>query len=291
MAAFLLLGGLAASACGVKHTVKVPVAPKVASARTATLDELLALLANYERSIATLSSTGVKLSYTSGRQESGSVQEYRSAPGYVLLRRPDSLRLNIQNPVTKTSIAELASRGDEFSVWYPRENKFFTGRNSIRQLEVDGPGGAVPSFSARPIHIFDAIALRGIEEKAGFRVALEEDQDGDAKYYIVAVFRESGRTRLLPVRMTWFERSEMNPLRQKTFFDDGTAASIVTYGNFAPYGTVRLPLRIRIERPRDGYYLDLAFTSWRLNPTIPPDAFVLSPPSTAQRVRFKEKGT
>src|SRR5207247_3018549 len=116
-------------ACAVKKTVSVPVSPKILAAKTATLDDLLTLLDSYGRKIETLSSSNLKISFTSGKIDSGKLQEYKSAPGYILLKRPDSLRLNIQNPITKTTIAELSSQGDDFSIWYPRENKYFVGRN------------------------------------------------------------------------------------------------------------------------------------------------------------------
>src|SRR5213080_996353 len=122
---FVLLASSLGAGCGVKRSVRVPVSQKVLEAKSATLDELLSLISSYDAKLTTLSSSSLKVSFTSGKVESGKLQEYRSAPGYVLLKRPDALRLNIQNPLTKTTIVELASQGDDFFLWYPRENKFF----------------------------------------------------------------------------------------------------------------------------------------------------------------------
>ena len=275
---------LVLAGCSVKHTTKIQVPAKKAAARTANLDELLAQLDAYATKVRALSCSSVRLSYTSVKADAGKLEQYRSAPGYILLRRPDQLRLTIQNPVTKTSIAELASNGDAFSLWLPRDNKLYTGRNSARALAVEGG----PSFGARPIHIFEAIAFTKGSE-AGALVALAEDSDAVANYYVVEVFRQSGPSRLRPVRRIWFERSTMTVSSQKTFAPDGSISSVISYSNFTPVDGIQLPLQIKLERPSDGYTLTMEFKAWRLNPEIPGNAFVLTPPATAQKVELREK--
>ncbi len=99
---------LAVSGCGIKTEVKVPVSPKVAAARTATMQELLATLQAYDSSITSLASTSLKVSLTTGKAGSGKLTQYHNATGYILLRRPDSILLNIQAPVANTSILTLA---------------------------------------------------------------------------------------------------------------------------------------------------------------------------------------
>jgi outer membrane lipoprotein-sorting protein len=277
------------AACSVKRTVTVSVPPKVLQAKTATFDEILALLKKYSDKLSALSSTTLRVSFTSGRIESGKLQEYRSAPGYVLLKTPDSLRLNIQNPLTKTSIVELASTGDEFSIWYPRDNKYFVGHNSAKELVVEGAGSS-PVFAARPAHIYEAIIPQRIAlDNARIRVSMEEDQDATSKYYALSIFEDAGQKRLRPLRRLWIERSELVVVKQQTFENDGRIASIIHYSSHTPVDGLLLPLSIHIERPSDGYVLDMQFKSWRVNPDMPPTAFVLSPPPGAQRVVLKEK--
>jgi outer membrane lipoprotein-sorting protein len=278
---------LAAQGCVVKKTVKVPTAPKVALAKNATLDELLNGLESSAEHVSSLVSNAMRVTFTSGRVESGKLQEYRSAPGYILLKRPDSIRLNVQNPITKTSIVELVSVGDEFGVWYPRDNKFFVGRNSARELEVEG----APTFSARPSHIFEAIFPQKIAfRERGYRISLEEDRDSTTKYYILTLFRDAGDQKLEPVRKLWIDRSDLAVTRQFVYGEHGVVVSMIEYSNLAPTDGVLLPLSIRIERPVDGYILDMKFTSWRVNSDLPDSAFVMNPPSGAQKVVLKEKG-
>jgi outer membrane lipoprotein-sorting protein len=280
--------GMVLCGCGVKRTVKVNVPQKILTARVATLDEVLSLLAGNAARVNSLSSTTVRVTFTSGRSESGNVQEYRSAPGYILLERPDRIRLSVQNPLTRTAILELASVGDEFWIWYPRENRFYTGRNSTRSFDLEGAGGNL-AFNARPIHIYDAILPQAIDFKEpGLRIAMREDQDAQAKYYVLSLFREAAAPRLTPLREIWVERSTMTITRQVVYDANGTVASRIDYRQMSS-DPVPLPLSMRIERPADGYSIDLEIRVWKLNPQLEDNAFHLTPPPGAQQIILKEK--
>jgi hypothetical protein len=284
--AMALLGGIG---CGVKRTVNVPVPAKVLEAKTATLDELITLIGEQGEGIQSLSSNDIRITLTSGKVESGELQQYRSAPGYILLKRPDLIRLSVQNPVTKTAIVELLSVGDQFSIWYPRENKFYVGANSAKELEIEGdPGGS--TFAARPIHISQAILLPDLPlGDPGVRISQKEDQDESAKYYILSLFREAGDFRLRPLSELWVERSVLGLVKKITFEEDGAVASMVHYSNLISLEGYLVPQSIRIERPLDDYSLDMEFKTWRINPDLPDSAFVLRMPPGAERVVLKEK--
>jgi outer membrane lipoprotein-sorting protein len=281
----LVLMGMG-SGC-VKRTVKVPVSARVREAKTASLEELLSRLDRYAKQIVSLSSPSVRVTFTSGRLDSGQLQEYRSAPAYILLKRPDMIRLNVQNPLTKTTIVELVSRGEEFCVWYPRENKFFTGRNDVKEFEVEGQ----PGFTARPIHLFEAILPGNVApDSSSERIAMAEEQDASTKYYVLSLYRETGGPRMIPVRRLWIDRSNLAIARMETFSEDGAKTSIIDYSGFVETEGFILPLSVRIERPVDRYLLSMQIKAWRVNPDLPDTAFVLKPPEGAQRVALKERG-
>ena len=97
--ALSLVAGLTASGCSIKRTIKTAIPPP---SKTATFDELLNIIRDYDK-INNLSAASLKLTLSYGKRESGELQEYRSAPGYILLRRPDSTHLVLKNPVTGTA--------------------------------------------------------------------------------------------------------------------------------------------------------------------------------------------
>ncbi|HYK92011.1 MAG TPA: DUF2092 domain-containing protein [Acidobacteriota bacterium] len=286
----LLSAAMGDCACSIKRNVNVPVPARILQARTATFQELVDLIDSYTLKIHSLTSTTMRVTLRSGKLESGRLQEYRSAPGYILLERPDSIRLIIQNPITKTAILDLASVGDDFSIWSPTENKFYVGRNSMKELGVEG-STKTPNFSARPIHIFRAILPPALppEGEAGYGTGMEEAQDAVTKYYIMPVYRIEGGGRLVPVRKYWIDRADLTIARQQTYENEGRLAGILSYSRFSMVDGVQLPLTIRIERPLDNYSLDLEFKNWRVNPQFPGDAFVLTPPPGAERIQLREK--
>ncbi len=272
--------------CGVKRVVRITQAPHIAAAKTASLEQLLENIRGNADKVKSLSSNGIRLTFTSGKLESGKLQAYRSAPGYVLLKRPDFLRLNIQNPVTKTSIFELLSRSDDFFIWYPHDNRFFIGKNSTRNFDLD----YAPSFSVRPVHMFEALMPPSLPpDMTGLRIALEEEQDQNEKYYVVSFFRDKDLRYIVPVQRFWIERYSLTISKELTFGASGEVESIIHYSGWSPVDGTILPLSIRLDRPRDGYSIEMQFRSWRLNPDLPDNAFVMEPPPGAERVFLKEK--
>jgi outer membrane lipoprotein-sorting protein len=286
-AAFLLL--LTATGCRVKTEVRVPVAPKIAAAKTATLQELLAMLQGYRAKITTLSSRSVKVSLTLAKAESGKAQVYHSAPGYILLRQPSDMLLNVQVPLTKTTAVELLSRGDQFELWSPRDNKLYVGRNSAKGFEVEEDGQAM-AFTARPIHIMDAILPHAVVlSQQDMRISKIEEEDSEAKYYVLTLYQETGSPELRVLRRLWIERSQMVLAKDETFTESGQLAGIVRYFDPGTFDGLQLPREIVIDRPLDGYSLRLRFSDWRINPGLEDSAFVLNPPPEAKRIILKEK--
>jgi hypothetical protein len=232
----------------------------------------------------------MKVTLTTEKADQGELQKYHSAPAYVLLRRPSDILLNVQNPITKTTILELLSKGDRFEVWNPGKNTVYEGSNSAGGFELDGQGQAL-SFSARPIHIFDAILPPAITlDSPETRISKTEQQDQAAKYYVLTLYRETGTSEIRPLRHVWIERSQMVVVREDTLTESGQIAGVVKYSNMGSFQGMQLPRDIRIERPIDGYSLDLHCNDWRLNPDLQDSSFALHPSPQAERVILKEKG-
>lgn len=281
---------LALPGCLVRQKIKVAVPPKILNAKSATFDQLLDLVRKQSTQVESLSCSSLKVSLKSGKLESGVLQSYPSAPGYILLKRPEIVRMSIQYPVTKTAIADMLSVGDNFEIWVPKWNKLFVGKNSMKELEAEGNSG-IAEIPLRPAHILDAILPPSITPIApGVRVALEEDQDAFAKYYVISVYSDAGDSRLLPLRKLWIERSDMVLVRQQVFEDHGKLRGIIHYSNLTTVQGVLLPMSIRVDRPSDGYSVDLECKNWKLNPNFDDNAFNLPQPESALRIQLKEKG-
>jgi len=287
---FLLLACvLAAAGCDAKKDKKIEVSPKLLAARSANFDELVAIVNQYEK-ISDLTSSGMKVTLTRGKWESGLQEEYRSAPGYILFRRPSSLHIVIQNPVIyKTAIFEAVSSGDDFSAWLRNVNKVYKGRNSAKELVSDDLPDGLP---LRPFHIYEAVIPEGIDlAEPGLRISLEESADKIAKYYILSIYKEGMPPLIHAVRRIWVERSQLVISRIQSFGENGLVTGDVEYSEMAPVGGFYLPLKINLARPEDGYSLALEFTggSWNVNSGLDDDSFVLPPREGAEVVELREK--
>ena len=277
------------SGCAAKHTVNVPVPQQILKAKVASQEELLSILGSYSK-VASLSSTSMKITATLGTVEAGKLQEYRGAPGYVLLQRPDRIRVDVQNPLTRNTLLDVSSIEDDFWIWSVRDRKFFIGKNSTRELSVEGEAQSVP-FALRPIHMYEAILPRAVPvHEPGIRISMKEDQDTQAKYYVISVFKEMASPWMETIREIWIERSNLVLARQIIYEDEGRIVSRISYRKMTSQYGVPLPLSLRIEHPGvEGYAIDMEFKNWRVDPALPADAFVLTPPPGARVITLKEK--
>jgi hypothetical protein len=289
---FLLLYAavLAGSGCIVKTTVSVPVPKNIAQDKTATFDELLSIVGRNDR-IESLTSR-LHVTLTREKLESGKLDKFRTGRGYILLKRPNALLLNIQNPFTKSSIFELLSQGDEFKAWDAQDNKLYTGKNSARILvPTNLPEGKQFDFRERPLHIFEAILLEGIKaDSPGIWISLEEQGGMEARYYILVFSRESAAHRLHVLRKIWIERAGLTIARQQVYADEGKIVSDTRYSNVTQVDGFSFPLIIDMDRPLDGYSLKLELDQLRINPDIKSDAFAIIHPG-AEEVQLVEKGS
>ncbi len=274
---------LTTTGCSIKQKVKVQVPPSIRQAKTATYDELLGILKNYDK-INDLRSSGLHLTLTYGRRESGELEKYRSAPGYALFRRPDSTHMVLQNPVSKTTVLDLLSVDDNFSVWIPSRNKLYIGTNSAKELVFEDT-----TIPIRGAHLFEAIFPQGIKAGHGIRTSLEEAVDANAKYYVLSEYKDDGTPRIHTIRRIWIERSELTVARQQFYQEDGQITGDIEYTEMERINDFFLPLKIHIDRPIDEYALTLEFTrkSWRINVGLPDNAFILKPPEGAQIIHPK----
>ena len=287
----LLACVLAFVGCGVKNEVKIVVSPKILAARNADFNELLAIVNQYEK-ISDLKSTGMKVTLTSGKWESGRQDTYRTAPGHILFKQPSLLHLVIHNPmgIIRTTIFQTVSAGDEFSAWGHGSDKVYLGRNSARgELVSDDWPGGIP---LRPKHVYDAVIPAGIDPtEPGLRISIEESADKTAKYYILSVYKEGAPPLIHTVRRIWIERSQLAISRMQSFDDAGRLVGDINYSEMTLVGGVYLPLKMDIDRPEDGYSLTLEFAngSWGINSGLDEGSFVQPQREWMETVELREK--
>jgi outer membrane lipoprotein-sorting protein len=247
---------------GVKSTDKL---------QTATLDQLLARLQTWNQQIQTVTAT-VDLEPTLGTVLKGEISQLKDIRGYVLIRKPNMIRMFGLYPVVRTRAFDMASNGTDFELFVPVKNKFIVGKNHLdkpspRKLE-----------NLRPQHIFEALVIAPPEK--GERAVLENDTDETNAYYIVHLLREEGG-RLLLTRNIWFDRVRLSIARQEIFDETGDIVSDSRYNDYDDVRGVAFPKKISVMRPKDEYGVALTVLKLQLNETLGDEKFALTqPPGT-----------
>jgi outer membrane lipoprotein-sorting protein len=283
-----LLAAIIMSCTGCKERTTIEVPKAILNAKDATLDDLLDIVNRFD-DITSLKANNLEAKYISKKQESGLIEleKYPKADGYILLKRPDFLYFVVLAPVAKTRILSLVSVGDEFRVLYHRNRTLYIGKNSAKELISDDLDEK-PKIPIRASHILEAIFLKTIPlQDPEILIAKIEEEDENAKYYVVEVFRDDTSRRLHPLRKFWIERAGLTISRQRIYDDSGQIVSEITYSDTAQYEEFAMPQKIQIERPLDGYTLDLEFKEWSINPDIEDETFELQPPPGMKVIRFK----
>ncbi len=284
----LLLSVITTGSAGCKKKASIEIPESILQAKSATLNELLEIVNRLDE-IQTARVSNLKAEYTSEKKEGSLIEleKYPKAPGYILLKRPDSTYLVIQNPVIKKREISLLSEGDEFRVWIHGRREFYIGKNSSKDL-VSEELEKNPEIPIRAVHIFEAIFPRAIPmEDPDVLYTKIEEEDAHAKYYVLTLYRYESSPRIRPLREFRIERAGLTITRQRIFDDTGQIISKIAYSNPERIDKYTLPRKIHIERPLDGYTLDLEFKDWVINPVFKDTTFSLEPVEGVKVIRFK----
>jgi hypothetical protein len=234
--------------------------------------------------------------------ERGEGRKYHSAKGRLLLERPRYIRLSIEAPILSANIAEMASDGKRFQllIYPPEYRALIEGSNDrlyldeMKKLETDPKlAKAGPLLNIRPQHFVDAFLPAPIDSGTtaflNEELVTEPDRRPGAKkgaqvrksYYVVTAV-DAGATS--PRAQFWFDRlPQIALVRQRVFDDEGRLVTDVHYEGFLPPDpatSVRVPARVRIERPYDEYTLaiDVQREGVLIGRDLPLSAFELTVP-------------
>src|SRR6202158_3033674 len=102
------------------------------------------------RAVRTLQAT-VDLIPTTGSTYSGVIEEYHDVPGFILAKRPATVRVIGQAPVVAKNIFDMVSDGAIFRIYIPSKNTFLVGPTALTRPSTK------PIENLRPNHIVEAL--------------------------------------------------------------------------------------------------------------------------------------
>lgn len=248
--------------------------PGIASSarlQAASLDQLLERLRLWDQQVRTINAT-VDLEPSIGSVLKGEISELKDVRAFVLIRKPEMIRMIGLYPVVRNRAFDMVSDGVQFKLYVPAKNKFIVGKNRIervseRRLE-----------NIRPQHIFEALVVRPPLE--GEHALLENDTDElHANFILHMVRQQDGRLWL--ARNVWFDRVHLRVVRQQIFDEQGDIISDARYDDYDTVHGITFPKRFVVMRPKDEYGFKLRVQKIELNVPLGDDKFALSqPPGT-----------
>lgn len=282
-----LLAILVASPGCLFRSRRVPVRVVATYVKSASLDELVRIINTQAAAIKTLNAT-VDIDTSVGGATKGKITEYQQIRGYILVRKPEMLRMIGLFPIVRNRAFDMVSSGEGFKLWIPPKNKFIVGTNEVTQ----------PSSNAlenlRPSVIYDALLLQTIDahdEIAVLENATQTVTEPNSKKqveepeYVVDVIRKGSNGWYLS-RKVVFSRIDLLPHRQLIYDKNGYVATEARYENFKDYNGVVFPNEIDIWRPQEEYSIGLTLVKLTLNQPLTNEQFVLNQPPGAQVVRL-----
>ena len=242
----------------------------------ATADELVDRLDGWEGKIQALTAT-VDFEPTAGSVYSGVIKEYHDVKGFILLKRPEFIRVIGQAPVVRTTIFDMVSDGKTFSLNIPPKNKFVTGPNALTRPAKNA------LENMRPQHFSEALLVPPVEPSRD-RYSFEEAEEANHKYYVLAEF-EVGKTQpMIPARKIWFDRSDLQVARLQEFDETGAMTEDVHYSAYQDFQGIPYPSQVQISRPVDDYAVTVTIQKATFNEELSADKFELTKPPTAELV-------
>jgi len=261
-----------------------------AKLQTATKQELVKLINQQAVGLKSLNAT-VNIDTSVGGEKKGKVTDFQEIRGYILVRKPDMLRMIGLFPLVRNTAFDMVSDGNRFKLSIPARSKFYVG-----SAEVIHPSSN-PLENLRPQVIYNALLLPQIDGPDEIAV-LENDTEtvvdpktkklAEQPDYVINIIRRSGNDWYI-ARKIVFERVRLTPHRQIIFDVNGEVVTQATYQVYKDVNGVSFPYVVEIERPQEEYTIRLTVEKLTINDPLRDDQFALQQPPGSQLVNLDEQ--
>ena len=256
--------------------------------KQATEAELVNRINSEAAKIRTLSAS-VEISTSVGGWTKGKITQYEKINGYILVRKPQLLRMIGLIPNVRNRAFDMVSYGQTFELSIPPKNRFIIGRNNVITHNTNQP-----LENLRPQQILDALLVRDINPSHDIAVIENSyetvtnpktKKEAEQPDYVILVIHRGDNGWYLS-RKIIFSRSDLEPHEQIVYDANGYVASDVHYSKFSDKDGVDFPYEIDIWRPQEEYDIHLTITKLTINQPLTDEQFALQQPAGAQVVRL-----
>jgi len=275
----MTLGLPALSGC-LWHTRKVPQAKMPENVLAAAPGQLVDIVNKRYDAINALSAT-VTFTATEGGELNGSEKTITPFSGYILLRKPESLRVISYLPVVHEPAFDMASDGTRFKLIIPPKNRAIEGPNSISKVSSN-------SFeNMRPYMFVDAMLIPKISADDLLSVTGDNTTVINPKTrkleilpeYLLTVAHRQGDSNILQTeRVIHFSRIDLRPIEEDMYGPDGQVQTQASYGPLQTYGDQQFPGTVTIRWPEQERQILITIQKLRVNLQLVDSTFQLAIP-------------
>ena len=284
-AAVCLLAFVAVETGCLFRTRTVEMRTSTAKLETATKQQLVDQINTDASKIRTLNAT-VNIATSVGGERKGKVTQYEEIRGYILVRKPDTIRMIGLFPIVRNKAFDMVSEGNQFKLSIPARNKFYVGHNDV----VHPAANSLENL--RPQVIYNALLLPDIDPNNDIPVLEDSTEiiyDPKTKknleqpdYVIDIIHRVKDDWYL--ARKIVFDRTNLMPHQQVIYDQAGGVATVATYQVYQDHNGVTFPNVIEISRPQEEYSIRLTVEKLIINETLRDDQFALQQPPGSQLI-------
>jgi outer membrane lipoprotein-sorting protein len=257
-----------------------------------SLDHLLEQVNQRNEAVRSMTATVHIAATTGGSQKGeitqsnkGEVTDISALNGYIVIGRPEQLRVIIELPLGVGQVLNMVSDGKTFKMLIPHESCAITGSDVVTNTAQKG------LYKLRPPVILDSLMIQGRQE--GQIVAMTQDSRTlpdpkthkdvieEPDYDIQFLSQPAGGV-AHSLRVIHIGRQTLLPYRQDIYNADGKVETQADYSNYRKFGDITFPTKIVIQRPLDEYTLTITVDKVTFNDPqgLSPDQFDLDIPAT-----------
>src|SRR6476660_1094272 len=248
------------SGCGFRTSHPIKIRMSTAVLQEATLDQLVETINSNAARLNTLKAN-VDIDSSVLEPTKDKVTDNPQFAGYILVRKPEMLRMRMLVPVVRNIAADMVSNGSTFSLAIPPKSKFIVGSN--RQ---PAKPSSQPIYNSRPQHISDALLLKPIDPERETAVLENTTEivkdpkthkDVEQGAYTLLVIDKDSRGSFLSRKIV-FSRTDLLPHEQFIYDRQAQLVTYAHYENFSNNSGIMFPNIVSVQRPIEGYSITIS---------------------------------
>ena len=264
------------------HTHSVLKTHPPAVVQNAGLDDLLKQVDTRYDAIQSMQ-LSIQMVISTGGSVQGVVKEYTSLPGYIIIGKPEDIRVFLLLPVVRSKALDMVSDGNAFKmlITFPTRNCAIVGSDVVNNNSQKG------LYSLRPAVVLDPLVIQGLRPDQVVsmtqdsriypdpqkRKQLIEEPDYDIEFLSQPKGEVASTLRVLHT-----SRVDLLPYRQDIYNADGKVQTQTSYSNYQKFGDIDFPTKIVIQRPLDELGMTITVSKASFNQPLAADEFKLDIP-------------